>query len=52
MTWYAWFIIIEDEVMLKFKKRGALAPETAETRSELGEKSGVIDGECHFLDDE
>ncbi len=36
MTWYAWFLLFENEVMRTFRDRGALSPETAQTRVELG----------------
>jgi hypothetical protein len=36
LTWYAWFIIIEGCVMRASRRRGALTPDTAATRSELG----------------
>jgi len=36
MTWYAWFMMFESAVMRTFHEHGALSPETALTRVELG----------------
>ena len=36
MTWFAWFMMFESEVIRAFRDRGALSPETALTRVELG----------------